>query len=61
MNKKWVKKLDVLYYRKGLMIEYLKDRVAEEDWHGCQDAASDIREIVTEIKLIEELLNEGVS
>lgn len=59
MNKKYVKKLDRLYYRKGLLLEYLKDRVEEQDFHGVQDAASDIRELIVEIKLVEQILNEG--
>lgn len=58
MNKKWVSKLDTLYYRKNLMVEYLKDRVEEEDYHGVQDAASDIREIDTAIGLLEKILND---
>lgn len=58
MNKKYVKKLDSLYYRKTLMVEYLKDRVTLEDFHGVMDASADIREILVEIKLIEEMLND---
>lgn len=30
---------------KRIMVEYLKLKVKQEDWHGTADAAMDIREI----------------
>jgi len=36
--------------RKNFMIEYLKLKVTEEDWHGVADAAMDLREIEVELK-----------
>jgi hypothetical protein len=35
------------------MVEYLKLKMEEEDWHGVQDAGSDLRDIESEIKGIE--------
>lgn len=31
--------------QKAILIEYLKIKVAMEDWHGVADAAMDIREL----------------
>ena len=39
--------------RKKIMIEYLRLKLSEEDWHGVQDAASDLREIEVELRLME--------
>lgn len=38
--------------QKKLMIEYMKLKMAEEDWHGVCDAANDLRELEVAIKLI---------
>ena len=32
------------------MLAYLKAKVEDADWHGVQDAASDLREIEAELK-----------
>lgn len=40
--------------RKNFMIEYLKVKVEEQDWHGVADAAMDLREIEIELKLNKE-------
>lgn len=37
------------------MTEYLKLKLAQEDWHGVADAAMDIRELVAKLDLLEEL------
>lgn len=37
---------------------YLLMKVFEKDWHGVQDAGSDLRELEVEIKLQEKQLNE---
>lgn len=37
--------------RDGL-IHYLKMKVEQEDWHGVQDAASDIREVEAKIEVL---------
>jgi len=34
------------------MIDYLKLKVQEEDWHGVADAAMDIREIVAQKRIL---------
>lgn len=35
---------------RSLMLDYLKHKVADEDWHGVQDAASDLRDIDSELQ-----------
>jgi hypothetical protein len=35
------------------MVEYLLMKVEEEDWHGVQDAASDLRDIDSELRGID--------
>lgn len=32
------------------MVEYLRAKVTDEDWHGVADAAMDLREIEAELK-----------
>lgn len=46
-------RIDVLRHAKRLMVDYLSLKVVEEDWHGCADAAMDLRDIENEIKGIE--------
>jgi hypothetical protein len=36
--------------KKFLMVSYLLMKADEEDWHGVQDAASDLRDIEAEVK-----------
>lgn len=31
------------------LIDYLKMKLDAEDWHGCQDAASDLRDLDSEL------------
>lgn len=38
-----------------ILISYLQVKVKEEDWHGVADAASDIREIETKLKLLNQI------
>ena len=45
--------------RKGtlkLMKVYLQDRTDRMDWHGVEDAASDIRDVVAAIQALEWVL-----
>lgn len=49
-------KLKDLNYRLDLMKKYLDMKRQEEDWHGVEDAASDIRDILSAITVLEELL-----
>lgn len=37
--------------RKVKMIEYLKVKLDEQDWHGVSDAANDLRELEIEAKM----------
>lgn len=41
--------------RKQFMVEYLKLKVEEQDWHGVADAAMDLREIEVELQFTKEL------
>jgi hypothetical protein len=43
-------RVEALRRSKGLMRAYLLAKVEEEDWHGVQDAASDLRDIEAELK-----------
>lgn len=45
--------------RRRRMIEYLWMKVAEEDWHGVQDAGSDLRDIDSEERGAEQARKEG--
>ena len=47
-------RLRALAERKRLMIPYLLSKVEEQDWHGVQDAASDLRDIEAEVKGLEQ-------
>ena len=38
--------------RRSLFVSYLRDRVAAEDWHGVQDAGSDLREIDAALEVL---------
>lgn len=42
-----------LQKRKLGMVDYLRLKIEEEDWHGVADAAMDIREIEAELKVWE--------
>lgn len=46
-------RLKRLKFNRIRMVEYLKLKMEEEDWHGVQDAGSDLRDIESEIKGIE--------
>lgn len=37
------------------MIAYLKHKLQVEDWHGIQDAGSDLREIDIELQVLRDL------
>lgn len=41
------------------MKNYLQLKVDEEDWHGVQDAASDLRDIDVEITTLEKVAKSG--
>lgn len=47
--------LQALEIRRNTMINYLNMKMGEEDWHGVQDAASDLREIDTTILIYTKL------
>lgn len=46
-------RLKRLRENRARMVDYLKLKLEEEDWHGVQDAGSDLRDIDAEIKGIE--------
>lgn len=35
---------------KVVLIDYLKQKADDEDWHGVSDAANDLRDIESELK-----------
>jgi hypothetical protein len=37
---------------RALMVTYASHRLEEEDWHGVMDAAADLREIDTELRVL---------
>jgi hypothetical protein len=42
-----------LLAEKHILVEYLKSKLSVGDWHGVQDAASDIREIDAKLSVWE--------
>jgi hypothetical protein len=38
-----------LEQNRAVMVGYLRMKMDAEDWHGCQDAASDLRDIDSEL------------
>jgi len=44
--------------RKRVMVEYLKLKLHEEDWHGVCDAANDLRELEVLLSLCPRPLSE---
>ena len=44
--------INQLIARREQLISYLKMKVEEEDWHGIQDAGSDLREIDAKLSMI---------
>ena len=54
MNTAQEERLKVLDARRQLMVSYLVMKVGEGDWHGVQDAASDLRDIEAEVKGLEQ-------
>jgi len=53
-----INKIDGLISRKEGMKNYLLLKFNEADWHAVQDAASDIREIETELSVYTKLINQ---
>ena len=58
MKKKINKKIKELNKRLNVMKIYLDMKREEEEWHGIEDAASDIRDIEAQIYVLEEILND---
>jgi hypothetical protein len=48
--------LILLAKQKEGMVDYLRLKLAQEDWHGVADAAMDIREIVSKSSAINDTL-----
>lgn len=51
-------RIKYLLKEKQVMIEYLHTKLANEDWHGVQDAGSDLREIEVELKTLRRFLDD---
>lgn len=59
MNRIKIKQqIDKLEAKIHLLTQYLRLKLEEEDWHGVEDAASDIRDVVAQINVLTELLVE---
>lgn len=43
------RRVDTIRADRAVMIAYLKMKLGAEDWHGVQDAASDLRDIDSEM------------
>jgi hypothetical protein len=48
-----------LLSRRIVMKSYLGMKMEEEDWHGVQDAASDLRDIDVEILTLKRMVKNG--
>jgi hypothetical protein len=44
-----------LLFQKEGMIDYLRLKLEQEDWHGVADAAMDIREIEAKLQVLKEI------
>ena len=51
-----LQKITTLLEEKQGMVDYLKLKLTQEDWHGVADAAMDIREIVSKMSAINDIL-----
>jgi hypothetical protein len=51
--------LQTLHSFKKCLVEYLKLKVEQEDWHGVSDAANDIREVDAKIATLKEVKEEN--
>ena len=45
--------------RRQRLIAYMQDKAATEDWHGVQDAGSDLRDIDERAQALRWVLDEG--
>jgi len=45
--------LDEIHRRRETLVEYARDQLDAEDWHGLSDAANDLRELDVEIRMTE--------
>lgn len=44
---------DKLKEKKQRLIQYMYDKINDEDWHGVADAAMDLREIEAKLSVLE--------
>lgn len=51
------RRLDELREAKALHVEYLKCKLRNEDWHGVEDAASDIRDMEAAMTEVQQVLD----
>jgi hypothetical protein len=49
LAKRTAERRAILQGRRGVLVGYLGMKLMEEDWHGIQDAASDLRDIDSEL------------
>ena len=46
---------DQLEQQIGVLVDYIRLKIEQADWHGIADAANDIRVIEAQIKVIESI------
>ena len=46
---------DQLEQQIGVLVEYIRLKIEQADWHGIADAANDIRVIEAQIKVLESI------
>jgi len=46
---------DQLEQQIGVLVEYIRLKIEQSDWHGISDAANDIRVIEAQIKVLESI------
>ena len=46
---------DQLEQQIGVLVDYIRLKIEQSDWHGISDAANDIRVIEAQIKVLESI------
>jgi len=59
MEYKTWKRKEELNDARRVLIDYLRIKSIEQDWHGVQDAASDLRDIDSEMKGLRAINDNG--
>lgn len=49
-------KINTTNFEKEIMLEYTYLKISEEDYHGAIDALMDLREMIEEVKVLNEMI-----